>query len=114
MKPGTIIQTAQGDSLVPVEYAADEFRTVSAERAPLRGARWVTVSNRWQRMDYETAEWALKGGRIVALACAAEERQAIEVALLYDLGFKIATTYRNGLLWVRKVDTDATAARETN
>ena len=90
-----------------VKYVTPEFRTVDADRVPFLQRDWSPVRNQFHSADWETAQFALRHNKVIAVACEPHERGAVETAALYELGPEICTRYRDGLLWIRKLEADA-------
>jgi len=96
-----------------IECCAAEFRTLDADRIPFPERDWTVVRNQYFTMDWETAEYALHRGKVVAVACKREERAAVETIALYQCSNDLYSHYDGGLLWLRKLDSDASATQET-
>jgi len=62
------------------------------------------VKNRFFKADWESAEFAFKRGKVVAVACKPEERAAVETVALGQVSNDLVSCYHDGLVWFRRPD----------
>ena len=97
-----------------IEHVVRDFRITTPDQAPFDKGRWAIVRDALVEADWETVDFAMRRGQVVALACEPEELSAVETIALYELGGDLRTCYHDGLLWIQKHNSHPAPTGETD